>query len=206
MVDRKALVIELCQMGKQHVLAFAASCCERLVPIYNAFCHVEKRENSNEVNNAIKQLWLIVQGANPPHKKVQQWMSNIKNGIPDSEDYSSLFTAGAQNASLALIHSFEIYTTDDKSKVGLISNASYNTVFDYTFIVNDPETEVHAVERWLNQYIMESPLVKAELEKQYKDVEALKTENVLKNDFIDALRLSSALMGIRPLKRGLIRN
>ena len=45
-----------------HRVAFAAACCERMLPNYSAFCRMYDLGNPSVLRNALDEVWEILQG------------------------------------------------------------------------------------------------------------------------------------------------
>ena len=57
-----ALEKELERLPPLYRIAFAASCCERLLPNYNAFSCMENLGDPSVLRNALNEVWQILQG------------------------------------------------------------------------------------------------------------------------------------------------
>jgi uncharacterized protein len=106
--DFETLEKELEGLPGLHRIAFAAACCERLLPNYNVFAREESWGAPSIFRNALNEIWQILQGKPVDVATIQQLRNACDSDdiIPHSDDFSG-YVAEAQEAAIA------IYTTLD---------------------------------------------------------------------------------------------
>lgn len=202
--DESKLTQELSALPVKHRIAFAASCCERLLPNYRAFAVMEHWGDPNLLEQALDEVWKFLEEDSLSEGHVRELIHAGEAVIPDTEDFTSLFAGAALNAASAVLYTLECCLDGDPERAALVGRLAINTIEAYLHIVNDPDTEVHAADSALDEWIQQAPMMTAEVEKQRQDVELLKYQTGLDSDLLHSLRRASGLMGIQPFARGLV--
>jgi uncharacterized protein YjaG (DUF416 family) len=205
MFDEAKLVRELRSLPILHATAFAASCCERTIPNYFAFYEMEKWGNPTLLRQALDIVWAHLSGATRPVHEIQNLLQSFKLLIPDTEDFSSLFTSQAGDAVASIAYTMESLINEDINLLAVVGRLSFDSVYAYLWTVNDPDTEPHIVEASFEEQIIRLPLIVLEVEKQHQDLALLMSLEKLTIETLEFLQRSSAKLGIRPFERGLVR-
>ena len=189
---------------KQRV-AFAAACCERLLPNYLAFVVMEGWGNQTTMQQALNEIWSFLHGGVLSEQRVQELRTACEAVMPDSEDFTSIFTGPAQNAASAIIYTLECCLDGESERIAMVGRLAIHTIDDYLNIVNDPMTDVHGSDAAFDQWLEQAPLMVAEVDAQQQDLGLLKLYAEPDPDSLEDLRRSSSTKGIQPFARGMVR-
>jgi uncharacterized protein YjaG (DUF416 family) len=196
---------ELSILPVNHRIAFAASCCERLMPNYMAFYCMEKWGDPAVLRRALNEVWDFLTGTPLPVEKIKELTQECIAQAPDTEDFTSLFTSAAGDASAAIAYALESCIDGNEECIALIGRLPTETLYQYLSTVNDPLVGSHIADPAFEEWIAKAPLIIVELEKQQQDLAILKSHTILEPDFLNQLRQSSAAAGLQPFGRGLLR-
>jgi uncharacterized protein len=203
--DEITLTGRLDALPAQHRVAFAVSCCERLVPNYRAFHFMEKWGDPSILDGALSALWGSVLGARQLDRSSwQYYVSRCESVTPDTEDFYSVFAGPAQCACAAIIYAIETLLTGNPSQAALAGRLAYETVDMYVRSVDDPIHASHPASPQFDKWLETHPLLTAELNKQDDDLSVLESNAILSTDLIVQLRRSSAESGLQPFARGMV--
>jgi len=204
-MNKNTLLETLSMLPHKHCIAFAASCCERLIPNYHAFVLMEHWGDSHSMQAALDIVWAFLEGGNLEEVHVRQLIQSCKSAAPHSDDFGSVFVGPAINAYAALAHTLEYCLDKDTKHLASIIDLAIDTIDEYLNTVNFPKIGLFADDdSAFDEWIEQAPLMIAELEKQRQDLEALETLPELAPSFLANLRQSSSVVGIHPIKRGLV--
>lgn len=182
--------------AKQRI-AFAASCCERLLPNYYAFAAMEKWGNAALLRKALDEVWGLLKGRIPSRDRVEQLIAECERVIPDTEDFCSASVSAALDAGVCIIETLHCCLDGDAEHAVTVASQARDTVHMYVqarddVSYSDPEWE---------QRIFNDPLMIEELEKQEQDLKDIESTCELTAEFLDRLRESSSASGLRPPQR-----
>jgi hypothetical protein len=204
-MNKKTLLEALSVLPHKHCVAFAASCCERLVPNYHAFALMEHWGDPDSMQVALDTVWAFLEGGNLDEVRVRQLIQSCKAAAPHSDNFGSVFVGAAINAYAAIVYTLEYCLDKDTKHLAHLVDAAIDTIDEYLNIVNFPKIGLFADnDSAFDEWTEQAPLMVAELEKQQQDLEALKAQATLDSGFLAELRQSSGLVGIHPVKRGLV--
>jgi uncharacterized protein YjaG (DUF416 family) len=184
-------------------VVFAASCCERLLPFYYAFSKVENWGNPTLLENALDKIWEIARAEPFSNDELTTITEFCEASIPDSEDFTSLYTSSAQNACIAVCATLEFCMSSDVPILVSVAQMSYEAVESYLQIVNDPILDAHAHDSRFDKWIETAPMLLAEIKYQQEELKLL-SEAELDNTLIEKIRYKSSRSGVQPKKRRLI--
>ena len=209
----------------QNCFAFMASCCERLVPNYVAFCIAENWGDRALIDDALQQIWDHLQGSPLVPENCEELARRLRGTAPDSDDFAYILTAPAQEAVACVIYALQFSFTGNRGLALSAAKAARNTVSQYLFGANvayimpdrpewlrllsrqNPNVALQEEQRLSKEFhawIIASPLMQAELAKQKEDLDFLTHTPSLNQHALKQLRDSSRRSGLRPLKRGLV--
>src|ERR1700674_1235890 len=100
--DENELRSQLSALPTLYRVAFAASCCERLVPNYHGFFLMERWGDYSAVVRCLDEIWNHLGGATVNEDLHKQLMDACRQALPDTDDFTSIFTAAALNAGVAI--------------------------------------------------------------------------------------------------------
>jgi hypothetical protein len=203
--DEERLAGRLKALPTLHRVAFAASCCERLLPNYAAFSRVEGWGRPEKLRDALDEVWHILGGQPAQEEHVRSLVETCIELCPDTEDFQSLFVSAAGDAAAATAYTLESCLDGAAERAAMVGRLSTETLYQYLTRVNDPVTGVHVADADFEEQMLEAPLMLAELDKQEHDLRLLQTHDTLTPALLEELRDSSASAGIRPFKRGLVK-
>src|SRR5215217_838585 len=93
--DRVRVAEALTGLSENHRVAFAASCCERLLPNYRAFVHQEGWGRPDVLREGLTVVWRQLAGERLPEAYIRQLACQCEEAAPHTEDFSSLFVSPA---------------------------------------------------------------------------------------------------------------
>ena len=111
-----------------HRIAFAASCCERLLPNYNAFSRMENWGAPSVLRTALDEVWQILQGKPVDAALIRQLIKDSENLIPDSDDFGGSYDVGAQEAAIAVCGTLEACLDPTPQRIIRVANCVTNTI------------------------------------------------------------------------------
>ena len=196
--DKDLLTAELAKLPSLHQVAFAASCCERLLPNYLAFCTMEQWGKPVFLKQMLGTIWDYLEGQTFDSQQLSEWTTIIREVIPHTEDFFSLFVSVALRAATSIIYTLDCCLDRETNKVGMIADYAIGTLYQYLVCINDPETEGHIDDDNLYKYVMDAPLMQAELKKQQDDLQLLHSQQELTTPFLRQMRHASSNLGIQP--------
>ena len=198
--DLDSLKEELKQLPHFHRVAFAASICERMLPMYNTFSQMENWGQPSVLRELLDKMWLILEGKTIDSSKVHQMMEecSCEDVCPNIEDYNfdnldylyeAFFTVSALYSTLTAL-----LTVDLMYIIGVVKNARFETIEgfiterDNLIETDNPKDEM--------KLIANHPLAKQELAKEIEDLQRLKNAEKLKPELLEWLRTTSCSKSI----------
>ena len=205
MFNESELVKRLRTLLPDHRTAFAASCCERLLPNYFAFSQMEEWGEPDLLRQTLDEIWRSLEGRPTSELRVRELMQTCTDLVPDTEDFQSLFVSAAGDAAAAIVYTLECCLDGDAERAALVGRLATETLYQYLIRVNDPQTGVQIADPVFEEQMLRAPLMMAELKKQQQDLQLLESQEVLTSFLLENLITSSRLVGIRPFERGLVK-
>jgi uncharacterized protein len=202
--DRTRVTAALAALPEGQRVAFAASCCERLLPNYNAFVQQERWGQPAFLREALTAVWRQLSGEHLPEAEIRRLAVRCGEAAPNTEEFSGVFVSAALYAAAAISTTLECCLEASPEKVATVAELARDTIDQYLAIVNDPIGGPHVSGEGFYEWITEAPLMTAELLKQWHDIDQLASQDTLDAAFLDLLRASSASAGIQPFARGLL--
>lgn len=203
--DEEELEGRLGELPAGHRTAFAASCCERLLPNYAAFSRVEGWGRPEVLREALDEVWAALRGGPSREERVRALARTCAGLAPDTEDFQSLFVSAAGDAAAAVSYTLECCLDGDAGRAAMVGRLPVETLYQYLVRVNDPLTGVHGADEAFEEQMLNAPLMSAELDKQERDLRLLRARASLTPELLEELRKSSGEVGIRPFERGLVK-
>jgi uncharacterized protein len=137
--DRETLIRGLARLSHSHRVAFAAACCERLVPNYQAFSAVEGWGQPDALQEGMAIVWRWLAGVAQSDERIQQVAHACEEVAPDMEAFSSLFAAPALDAAAAVSDTLSCCLTDEIPLVVNVVDAAINTIDAYLYQLGEPQ-------------------------------------------------------------------
>ena len=156
----------LAQLQAHHQLAFAAACCERMLPSYATFQHEASWGDLAPLRRALDAVWDACAGAPPAPPVVRALIADCEPCAPDSEDFTFLHTAAAQDAVFAICGVLDFLLDGDVAHLVAAPRFATDSV---DLIVQENESMDPADAR-LEQRILEHALMQQELVRQRRDL------------------------------------
>jgi uncharacterized protein YjaG (DUF416 family) len=203
--DEDRLIQALNGLAPHHQTAFAASCCERLLPNYQAFAVMEGWGDPPLLDQALNAVWQFLDGTSLPEERVHALIAAIDQVTPDMDDYTSFFAGAALSAVSAVVYTLESCLTADAEKTALVGRVAIETIDLYLDIVNDPIVGAHQADPALDRWLEQAPLMLAEITYQQETIAHLQAHPTLDSAFLQRLRQSAQRQGIQPFARGMVK-
>lgn len=203
--DEEELAGRLGELPASHRAAFAASCCERLLPNYAAFSRAEGWGRPEVLREALDEVWAALGGRPLREERISSLARACAELAPDTEDFQSLFVSAAGDAAAAVSYTLECCIDGDAGRAAMVGRLPVDTLYQYLVRVNDPLTGVHGSDEEFEKQMLNAPLMSAELAKQERDLRLLRARDSLTPEVLEELRTSSVEVGIRPFERGLVK-
>lgn len=203
--DQRALEV-IQTLPKHHQIAFGASCCERLIPNYRAFWAVFRSGNPAILEHALDEAWNSCANRNSPVAKFEELMERCKTLAPDSDDFKSAYTQLALHSIGAIWCLLDFCAHDQFEQIITISRLAVDSAEYFSMVANWPtrNSVSPAMTKELEEWVKNSPLVRAELDKQSRDAMLLLEQAELNADFLANFRREGDEVGVDPIERGLV--
>src|SRR4051812_43018516 len=107
------LIQEIAALPPSHRIVFAASCSERLIPNYAAFSRMEGWGDTGVLLHALNAAWDHIAGMSLSEPRVRELLAACERIAPDTEDFSSIYTSAALDATTAIIATLECCLAGD---------------------------------------------------------------------------------------------
>lgn len=178
--DEANLVGTLATLRATERVAFAAACAERLFPAYLAFCQRTERDDHADVRSILDHVWdvLVSEG-----KEVDWLPADLEGsaGILLGEDRESwsVDQAYADDAAAAVVYTLRALRGGNPQEAGWAARRAYEAVDHYVAYTLGLEDE---------NEILNHPLVQAELARQERDLDELRTRGSGMREVVIRLR------------------
>ncbi len=177
-------------------VAFAASCCERLLPNYNLFAREENLGNPSRIRKALDEVWQVVRGNPIDVSRIEQFRENCLAEISLQED--EIFKFGhdyeAQLAVLAVSCALEscLETINTPLVINIVKHVR-DTIYEFLIVMSDehgtPDLFNKSFEEQCEQ-LSKHPFTLRELEKESEDLQRLQGVEHIDSELIEWLRTS----------------
>jgi uncharacterized protein len=178
------------QLGAEHRVVFAAACCERLLPAYEAFSEADDWGDPRALRDALEAVWETFPASLLPDGEARRLLALTEEQVPHLDDpFESIFTASAQNAAIAVMRCLECAASGSVEHAQQVSELAIDAFETY---VDQAEGEgsVYDAER-----VTSSPVYRRELADQREDLETLGRHPVLDDGTVDAVRSRARVGG-----------
>ncbi|GAA6617116.1 DUF416 family protein [Scytonema sp. NUACC26] len=190
-----ALEKELEGLSPLHRIAFAASCCQRLLLNYNAFSHQENWGNPSVLRTALDEVWQILQGKPVDAALIRRLIEDCSDVIPDSDEFTSpnlIYDVEAQEAAIAICNTLEACLDPTPEQIIKVATCVTNTIDafvphkDKSFNVSESKVGLEKLQEAIGSH----PVAVREMAKQSEDLQRLNQAEKLDRDFVEWLRTS----------------
>ena len=170
---------QIAELPLRNQVAFAASCCERAIPNYQAFSEAEKWGDAEFLRNCLDRVWSFIEGEPLSSEEAKTLEAKCKAITPNSDDFSSDYVDAAQEAAFMVTLLLQWVGDQNPHYAVRIATFCRDTVDLHVQVLeslnpSDPDLE---------DKIARHPLMSAELAKQSQDLGTLakiKTRDELK--------------------------
>lgn len=207
----KIIPLEKLTQAEQRI-AFMASCCERLMPIYLAFSLTERWGDYRSLEEAIEVIWKCA-CKQPPEGTLSFLLERCIAQAPDTEKFESVFASGALDTISVIVETLRFIEENKNRRVSEVSELTFHAINDFVNKLNDfspgdvhiedpagylrEETD-HSIQKLLKEQdhrsCEEHKLILREIQKQNDDIECLTKFSL----DIHALRASCETFGLYP--------
>ena len=171
-------------MSESQRVAFAASCCERLLPNYKKFVEVDNWGDYNSLRRILNRIWNHASGQIISNDEIRQFLKICYDVVPNSDDFTSMYTSYAIDAGASLYNTLKYCLEGDIKCLTSVVDASINTVDlfiqeKYNICPSDPNLE---------QKITSEKLMQTELKKQLEDLNLIENHLIIDEQFLTSFR------------------
>jgi uncharacterized protein YjaG (DUF416 family) len=176
------------------------------VPNYRAFWVAHRWGDPILLEYVLEGAWAFCGGSVVAGEEAAALMEKCKAIAPDNDKFGSAYSVLAINAVGAIFCLLHAYQNDAMEQVAAIAKTAVYSAEYYVMVANWPgkgmlqPEEVERTEAWITA----SPLVRAEIDKQGRDIVRLQNQTILDTDFLLGFRREATVTGIDPIGRGLI--
>ena len=163
--DKRTLEV-LSKMQAHQQIAFGAACCERMLPNYETFMREANWGDVGPLRRALDTAWDACEGTHPQEVQLRDLLSKCEQSAPDSEEFTSLHTASAQDAAFSVCALLDFLLAGDVDRILSVPRFSTDSV---DLIVQEQE-EMDPRDPLREQKILEHPLMQQELVRQRRDL------------------------------------
>lgn len=141
--DEPLLVVELSRLTPASRVVFAASCAERLRPLYRRYQEMSIEANSDQLDAALEAAWGAALGA-MPREALSAWQVVAEGLVPDEDDESWVdeFAYG-QNGAAAVAYALRTALTSDPQEAAWAARQVYEAA-DFAAQRQFPDLELNA--------------------------------------------------------------
>jgi uncharacterized protein YjaG (DUF416 family) len=185
---------KLPDLGNAKSLAFAASCCERSVPNYDAFARETHWGDPKVVAEALELIWRLVTTRSPADFRsyARGLQEALKAVTPDTEQsFKSSLTSAALDAANSVAETLDYVQDEDIDHIVWVSSFARDTIDLFVQYGNEPDCSGRNVD----EQIARHPLMIAELQKQQADIRTLESIHDLTSAFLTSFRLNATVGG-----------
>lgn len=168
--DKGEVLRQINSLPPNERLAFAAACCERLLPNYLAFKNDVGWGDEKPLRNALDRVWEYASGAVIIPDDVRALLPVCESVTPDADDFQVLLTGPAQDAVFAICNTLDYLLNGNTASLAECSAHAIDTVDLYV-----QETEnIPPQSSDLESRIREHHLMQREIQRQCDDLSQLR--------------------------------
>jgi uncharacterized protein YjaG (DUF416 family) len=186
--DPESLKHDLDRLPQTHRVAFAATCCERLLPNYAAFAREVHWGEPETLRAALDYIWSFLNSRRADLDEVNRLIRLCDGVIPDTEDFDTSSVSAALDAGTAVVGTLRSLLDDDTKHVVEVASYCRDTVHMY---IQDRD-DLDYGDPLFDTKIERDPLMKRELARQSAVLSELANNPVLDEAFLERLRDESA--------------
>jgi uncharacterized protein YjaG (DUF416 family) len=187
--DPISLRRDLDQLSRLHRVAFAATCCERLLPNYAAFSREVHWGEPAMLRGAVDYIWDVLGGGPLDRAEVDRLIERCDIVIPDTENFDTSAVSAALDAGTAVTETLRSLLDGDTDRVVDIASVCRDTVDMY---IQDRDQMNYNNDPSFEQKIAQDPLMTLELARQSAILSELMGAPALNSALLQRLREKSA--------------
>jgi hypothetical protein len=181
----------IAKLSTFHQLAFAASCCERLLPNYRAFYRENQHGNPDILRIALDEVWQFIQETSMDFTRIRQLIADCDDAVPDID--GGIYIYQAECAAMAIYYTLQACLEPMNIKLMVkVVECVGNTIDEFIRLQKDI-TEPSWFEKSYEEQkeeIAHHPFTVRETAKQIEDLHRLKEVGILDRSFLESLRTS----------------
>jgi uncharacterized protein len=171
-------------LSRRYAVTFAAACCERMLPNYQAFSKAETWGDFPLFQTALDEVWNYVLGAPVSAQRLKRLLSQCEAVVPDTEDFDTLWASHALDASASVCETLELCLDGDVEHAVTVATSSRDSV---DMFIQERDGMEYS-DPYFEQKILGDALMVRELKRQVDDLTTLRQHPVLSNDMVKAFR------------------
>lgn len=173
--DEKELSRQIERLSKEHRIAFAAACAQRLIPSYERFSKKTGKGNYPLLVNTIEDLWKDLTNGQAVEKDIDERISTCMGLIPGEDDEPWISEqACAEDAASALAYALRCLRTGEPQEAAWAARRAYECLDHYVINSEKIDTNVSGAE----VRVLSHPLIQTELSRQQRDLNQLVNRSV----------------------------
>lgn len=181
--NEELLVADLDRLAVPLRVVFAAACAERLKPAYEEFSKQTGRGDPAKLAAILNRLWEDLEGNEMSSPQLQQSIDTCMALIPQEDDGPWVSTqAAAEDAAAALAYALRCRQSGEAQEAAWAACRAYEAV-DH-FVINREDIDVN--EAGSERAVLSHPIVQAELSRQRRDLNELRTGSTA--DVVERIR------------------
>jgi uncharacterized protein YjaG (DUF416 family) len=187
-VDPNTLLAKLAQLSPRALAAFAASCCQRMLPNYARFQREQGWGTLSALEEAAEAVWAFLRGGPLLADQAIALREACEAAAPDTESFDSIFVSSALDAAGALAETIALCRDPRPDHALRVAIAARDSVDMYIQMTQDLAKEGAEMERAIAAH----PLMLREIGKQSADLDTLASKESLDADALLRLRESAS--------------
>lgn len=180
----EALTQNLKTLPRLHRIAFAASCCERLLPNYKKFAEDVDWGDYDTFRYALDEVWKFIEEKTANPKFFKDLAKKCELWIPDTENFDSQFTSAALDAGNAVVETLLCCADGKAERAADVASFATDSVDMYIQDVKN----LNYSDSNFEQKIQNDPFMKREIKNQEDCLILLQKHDSLNQQVIDKLK------------------
>jgi hypothetical protein len=188
----KLLEKEVDSLSIKHKIAFAASCCERMLPNYYIFSKEENFGNPEILKAGLDKIWqFLIDGKSITNKEIKKVIKQIQEITPVPSESVSIYVSPAEDAARAIICTLiSCVKFVDSADIVEIADIAIQTIDCYV-LERDDVPGFDGTDPKFEERIWNDPLMVQETVKQQNDLQMLKKLDLFDSQAVRGFREQS---------------
>jgi len=184
---------EIGSLSQYHQIAFLASICERLIPLYQIFAKESTWKNASFplIHDALNEVWLLIQNKDLNALKFGRLLIYCEEIIPDASSTVDQYVYEAEYAARAVCNILKFCLTSNDEFISRIIAIAHYIIYDYLNSEIDQLFEDDKSSDERNKKILNHSCTIKEIAKENKDLQSLKETSLLSAEFVQDFRSHS---------------